>query len=314
VRNVEQMRVQIADLEAQTARNHDALRAAQAEAQSDWDARFEALVARLANAERDAAESHRALRADNEGVAGCLERLAHAHAAKDAALHRELEDIRDDTSGALARLSLFDRAIGARSLMAALDAGHAPLVDRVAQLEAALASQGAARPTDDAIEQRLLRLEAAAESEENAHALAALRGQIAALAARLDVHRIGEAEDLQPEILAGQDPSRIQTIRDVEQRIRAFEERQDAAIQRLHGDIARFVDEQTRRLEAVEQAASQPQDFDLAAEFATLRRRVEERILGAEERSVRALEQAAGAMAVLEQRLHVAPEEIRQSA
>jgi hypothetical protein len=310
VRHVEQMRVQIADLEAQTARNQDALRAAQAEAQSNWDARFEALVARQANAERDAAESHRTLRADNERVA----ELAHAHAAKDAALHRELDDIRDDTSGALARLSLLDRAIGARSLMAALDAGHAPLADRVAQLEAALAAQGAARPTDDAIDQRLHRLEAAADSEENAHALAALRGQIAALAARLDVQRIGEAEDLRPEILAGQDASRLQTIRDVEQRIRAFEERQDAAIQRLHGDIARFVDAQARRLEAVEQAASQPQDLDLAAEFAILRRRVEERILGAEERSVRALEQAAGAMAVLEQRLHAAPEEIRQRA
>jgi hypothetical protein len=104
------------------------------------------------------------------------------------------------------------------------------------------------------------------------------------------------------------------TIRGVEQRIRAFEERQDAAIQRLHGDIARFVDGQARRLEALEQATSQSQTLDLATEFATLRRRVEERILGAEERSVRALEQAAGVMAVLEQKLHAEPEEIRQSA
>jgi hypothetical protein len=41
---------------------------------------------------------------------------------------------------------------------------------------------------------------------------------------------------------------------------------------------------------------------EVAAEFKALRQRVEDRIMGVEQRSVRALEQVADTMAVLEQR------------
>src|SRR5262245_16489503 len=94
-RNVEQIRVQITDLEdsAHTPLKEDAVRAMLAQAHSDWDARFDALVARLAHAERDAAESHRLLRADNErveaGACAALEKLADDRDAEVSALRRE---------------------------------------------------------------------------------------------------------------------------------------------------------------------------------------------------------------------------------
>lgn len=330
----------MSDVTARAAQGEEAVRSVLARAQAEWDAR------------------HEALRADSERIEArafaVLEKVANDRAAGDAALHRELADVRDQASGALARLTLLDRAIGSRDLIAAAEAGAAPLSGRLTQIEAALAAQGASSAIDQGFDERLLRLEAAHESEETAHALAALRGQVGAVAAQLDAHQIegpqllddlrtqvGEAADraqgavhalsrmsaqnseaeerlhkleqavvdLRPQTLPGEDGA-AEAVQGIEQRVAEFEQRQDAAVEQLRSDIARFVDENARRLEAMEH----PAPADIATEFDALRRRIEERILDLEQRSVRALEQAADTMAVLEQRFSADPEAMLRSA
>lgn len=318
-------------MDARAAQGEEAVRAVLARAQAEWDAR------------------HDALRADSERIEArafaVLEKVANDRAAGDAALHRELADVRDQASGALARLTLLDRAIGSRDLIAAAEAGAAPLSGRLTQIEAALVAQGAPGAIDRGFDERLLRLEAAHESEETAHALAALRGQVGAVAAQLDAQQIegaqllddlrtqvGEAADraqsavyalsrvsaqnseaeerlhkLELAVVEGGAPEAVQNI---ERRVAEFEQRQEAAVEQLRADIARFVDENARRLEALDQPAAPA----IAAEFDGLRQRIEERILDVEQRSVRALEQAADTMAVLEQRFNSDPETMLRSA
>ena len=358
VRNVEQMRADIAELEdgARTALEETAEGLRQA------DAALAAEVARTSEANRRALGSvHHDLAAEIAGLRehqdASLTRITQVDAAA-IGLMREVTSLRQ---------TVYARAShGEEAVRATLARAQSDWDGRYSALAARLADAEQGRAVDSATDQRLLRLEAAAESEETAHALAALRGQIAAVAAQLDAKRIGEAEHLddlrtrvigsevrageavdeihgalrmmarltaqkgqteerlhklelalmevRPEILPGQDEARIQAIRDVEQRIGEFEQRQEAAIQRLQGDIARFVGEQAQRLDALERTRSEPQGFDVAAEFVTLRRSIEERILEVERRSVRGLEQAADTMAELEKKVRAEPAEIRQSA
>lgn len=328
-------------MDARAAQGEEAVRAVLARAQAEWDAR------------------HDALRADSERIEArafaVLEKVANDRAAgDDAALHRELADVRDQASGALARLTLLDRAIGSRDLIAAGEAGAAPLSGRLTQIEAALAVQGAPSIVDRSFDERLLRLEAAHESEETAHALAALRGQVGAVAAQLDAQQIegaqllddlraqvGEAADRAQGAVQAANRMSAQTseaeerlhklelvvvdlrqetppseggaaeaVQSIERRVAEFEQRQEVAVEQLRADIARLIDENARRLEALDQ----PVPTDIATEFDGLRRRIEERILDVEQRSVRALEQAADTMAVLEQRFSDSPEAMLRSA
>jgi hypothetical protein len=95
--------------------------------------------------------------------------------------------------------------------------------------------------------------------------------------------------------------SALQTLHE---RMTAFELRQGNALEALRDDIARFVSDNDGRLEALENApAPAAPQGDLAAEFETLRSRIEERVLGVELRSVRTLEQVVDTVAILEQRL-----------
>ncbi len=89
----------------------------------------------------------------------------------------------------------------------------------------------------------------------------------------------------------------------LQERMIAFELRQANAIEALRGDIARFVADNDRRLEALETRPAPVEQGDLAGEFETLRSRIEERVLGVELRSVRTLEQVVDTVALLEQRL-----------
>jgi hypothetical protein len=89
----------------------------------------------------------------------------------------------------------------------------------------------------------------------------------------------------------------------LQERMIAFELRQANAIEALRGDIARFVADNDRRLEALETRPAPAEQGDLAGEFETLRSRIEERVLGVELRSVRTLEQVVDTVALLEQRL-----------
>ncbi|MGQ0533616.1 MAG: hypothetical protein ACT4OF_13135 [Caulobacteraceae bacterium] len=97
----------------------------------------------------------------------------------------------------------------------------------------------------------------------------------------------------------------------IEQRTGAMETHQLEALETLRADIVRFVSDNDRRLAALEKPEI---DYNLAAEFDALRRRVEERILGVEQRSVRTLEQVADTVAMLEQRFTGRQDGDRQSA
>ncbi|MGE0530960.1 MAG: hypothetical protein AB7G40_08175 [Hyphomonadaceae bacterium] len=91
----------------------------------------------------------------------------------------------------------------------------------------------------------------------------------------------------------------IEAIALIEQRMGQMESRQAEALEALRADIVRFVTDNDRRLAALEHTEV---DYNLAAEFDALRRRVEERILGIETRSVRTLEQVADTVQMLEER------------
>jgi hypothetical protein len=93
--------------------------------------------------------------------------------------------------------------------------------------------------------------------------------------------------------------------------MQVMEQRQAEALETLRADIVRFVGDNDRRLQALE---SPEIDYNLAAEFDALRRRVEDRIVGMEQRSVRTLEQVADTVQLLEQRFNNRGDEERQSA
>jgi predicted secreted protein len=102
-----------------------------------------------------------------------------------------------------------------------------------------------------------------------------------------------------------------QEIAALQQRLLAMETRQAELLDALRGDIVRFVSDNDRRLATLEHTEV---DYNLAAEFDDLRRRVEERILGIEQRSVRTLEQVADTVQMLEERFVAHNEAERQSA
>jgi hypothetical protein len=87
------------------------------------------------------------------------------------------------------------------------------------------------------------------------------------------------------------------------QRIDAMDMRLVEAIVTLRADLTRLVDDSSQRLTGLEQAAAAADPYNIAVEFAELRRRVEERILGVEQRNVRTLEQLSDTVALLETRL-----------
>jgi localization factor PodJL len=108
------------------------------------------------------------------------------------------------------------------------------------------------------------------------------------------------APDIAPEDLAALD-----------QRLASLEMRHAEGLDAVRADIVRFAADNDKRLAALE---APEVDYNLAAEFDALRRRVEDRILGVEQRSVRTLEQVADTVAMLEQRFAGRPDGDRQSA
>lgn len=113
--------------------------------------------------------------------------------------------------------------------------------------------------------------------------------------------RIGAVERLQaahtPDAVTG--GSAPEEVAELHSRLAAMETRQAEMLEALRADITRFVTDNDRRLAALEHTEV---DYNLAAEFDGLRRRVEERILGIETRSVRTLEQVADTVQMLEER------------
>jgi hypothetical protein len=324
-----------------------------ARVQNEMGEELDTLTSRFVRHERDMAETTFTLRAETErvetAVIASLEKLAGDIARGDDVttsllddvrrrLEGEVSDLREQQNQAGARLTVIDLALGAQTQLA----------NRLTQVEAAVANR-----TEDDLAQRVEELRARLAAYEN-HASVAADGvndlvrmlgrvttQNAETAAKADerVHKLEVAfADLKLDHLASRErpaatPDDVAALQwrvsAVEQRLAApangapeelsrlgermgqMETRQVEALEALRADIVRFVTDNDRRLGALENPEI---DYNLAAEFDALRRRVEDRILGVEQRSVRTLEQVADTVAMLEQRFMGRPDEARESA
>jgi hypothetical protein len=374
------------------------MRGALQQAGVDWDQRFDAVTARVSRGEQQSQHLQQKLGAELDRIEAsafaALEKLRRDIGAGDAEVAQRLsaavEEIRGDLTevrnravnevhllreehtGALARLTLLDNAV------TRLEGASININGRFNELESA---QGA----NPELERRIAQLEYAAANAESEQALAIVRNDVASLTDRLDTlyadtalsdrltalqrglelyeaksgelndglqgvarmlnrvaaqsvetaqhadaraHQIEVAlADLRLEVLSNVEASNtaaaMQTLQErmtaselrqvdatasalqtLHERMTAFELRQGNALEALRDDIARFVSDNDGRLEALENApAPAAPQGDLAAEFETLRSRIEERVLGVELRSVRTLEQVVDTVAILEQRL-----------
>ncbi|MFZ2030367.1 MAG: hypothetical protein WAU68_08685 [Vitreimonas sp.] len=167
-----------------------------------------------------------------------------------------------------------------------------------------------------------------------------LRGHIDNVAAQVpagQVERLHKLELSVADLRLGQFASTpappgvpLEAIAAVEARVAEMEERQVEALHRLRNDIAQFVGENDRRLSELENAApdaaltpltaplaifeqrlSELEGRDIGIAFAELRARIEDRILGVEQRNVRTLEQLSDTVALIERRFAAGEEQER---
>lgn len=352
------------------------VRSALQQTNADWDERFDAFTARLSRSEQHAQQLQQRVGGELDRIEAstfaAVEKLRRDVAAGDAAAAQRLDAalgdmrgelnevrnrainevhlLREEHTGALARLTLLDTAL--TRLEGASISNNA----RFDQLESAIAT------ADPNLERRVAQLEHAAASAESEQALAIVRADVAALTDRLDtlyadtalsdrltaLHRglelhearTGElneglqglarmlnrvaaqsvetaqrAEERAHQVEVAIADLRLQALSNAEtdatssalqtlqERLTAFELRHSSALDTLRADIARFVADNDRRLEALESKPAIAPQGDLASEFESLRSRIEERVLGVELRSVRTLEQVVDTVALLEQRL-----------
>ena len=301
--------------------------------------RIDALAARIVQNEELAGEDQRRVMAETHRVEACtiaaLEkvvqditegdtalaaRLTHAEDAATALraqIDEDLAELRRRHAEALARLQMLEQ----RDPQAGIDTIVAPLRERIAALETE-------RPLDIEFTERLTRLEAstlntsAHDALTSAHAemlsrVAALEGansetidRVASVTrtigrlASQNADAVAETQERieKLEIGISEGLAENQIIAELQSRIGGMEGRQADAFETLRESISAFVDANERRLSALE--SPEPGDYDLASEFEALRQRMEERIHGVEQRSVRALEQVADTVSIIERRFH----------
>lgn len=313
----------IAQIESMTGDAHRAL-------QADIE-RVEACT--LAALEKQAQDRSSSVNAAEARIEDVRRRLESQSAGQDAF-----------QSGALARLKLLEAAMPeSAALQARIDAVETELShraidrgfdERLLRLEAraesteteqsfaamrgqiaGLAAQFDARAEDQGTLQMIDELRSrvaaattqAAEASERVHGVARMLGHIGAQQADTMTQTEERLRRLE---LAVAEPrgAAESTVSAIEQRLAAMENRQVSAFETMRADIEAFVADNVRRLEMLESATMEPA-YDVAADFQALRKRIEERVLGVEQRSVRALEQVADTMAVLERRFSGAEED-----
>ncbi|OQW59831.1 MAG: hypothetical protein A4S17_02790 [Proteobacteria bacterium HN_bin10] len=307
-----------------------------------------AALEKLANDIRSGdAALHERIKANAAAVTNLIDQLNRRVEAEFARVHEQ-------QSSAAARLTVIDLALGAQTQLAErvdrieADLGEGRTETKLAAIDAQLGTltRALADRSDAELVQRIEELRARLAAYEN-HASVAADGvndlvrmlgrvttQNAETAAKAEerVHNLEMAlADLKLDHLAARDkpaatPDDIaalqwrvsameqrkpEALAALEQRLGEMEGRQVEALEALRADIVRFVADNDRRLAALE---SPEIDYNLAAEFDALRRRVEERILGVEQRSVRTLEQVADTVQMLEERFMGRDEGERQSA
>lgn len=178
------------------------------------------------------------------------------------------------------------------------------------------------------------------ENADRAHGVARMLSRVTAqsadVAAQVEerMHKLEIAlADVRLDATAQASASANDVMQEIASRVDAFEQRQADALDALRADIAHFIDENDRRLAALEQDGvatlsgdevliaraiearlTELEQRDVGADFETLRRRVEDRILGVERSSVRALEQMADTIALIERRYLDGEDDLAQSA
>lgn len=316
-------------LETRTAQNEYAMRQ-----------RIDALAARIVQNEELAAEDQRRLAAETHRVEACtiaaLEKVVQDVRESDAALDArlieaeaaakvlratvddDLAELRRRHAEALARLQALEQI----DYKAAAESAVAPIRERLAAIE------NSERPLDAEFTERLTRLEATTLNTATHDALAAAHADMLARVAALEgasaetIDRIAgvtrsigrlasqnadavadaseRLEKLESGLSEGLAENHI--IAELQSRIAEMESRQADTFETLRESISTFVSANERRFAALE--GSGPEDYDLASAFEALRQRMEERIHGVEQRSVRALEQVADTVSIIERRFH----------
>jgi hypothetical protein len=277
-----------------------------------------------------------------------LEKQTHDRTAGDAAARRAIDEnasatraavddmrrrieeqiaaLRGQHASALARVDKVDTALAHDGPLATVISATA---EEVASLRArVLGIQGAERE----VAERVAKLENADANA--AKARDGLHGRLESIAAQVpadQAERLRSLElslaDLRLGQLASTAPSpeevSAEAVAAVQERVAEMEERQAASLHRLRNDIAQFVSENERRLALLEDVApdlaapfigmerrlAELEKYDIGIAFAELRARIEDRILGVEQRNVRTLEQLSDTVALIERRFDAGEEE-----
>lgn len=242
--------------------------------------------------------------------------------------------LREGVAGALARATLLDGAVQRVETLAG------PLTQRIAEIETAFSDidqtlpervadlETAAAGIDARLTARVAHLEATADasralthrvetqdaqladSAEQLQGMTRLLNRIAAQSGETAsnteerVHAMEMAlADLRLDHISAVSAERESAhdmVLSLQGRVAEIENTQVNAIHTITTEIARFIEDNERRLVTLESPAAP--NHDLAAAFEELRKRVEERIIGVETRSVRMLDQVADTVAMIEQR------------
>jgi len=179
------------------------------------------------------------------------------------------------------------------------------------------------------------------DSADRTHGVARMLSRVTAqnadVAAQADerLHKLELAQpDVRLEIVSNADEAdTAEIVLDIADRMAALERRQADALDGLRESIAAFIEENDHRLSALEQGGvaalsgdevliahaiearlTELEQRDVGGEFETLRRRIEERIMGVERSSVRALEQMADTISLIEKRYADDAEDLARSA
>ncbi|MBI3439229.1 MAG: hypothetical protein HY054_11385 [Proteobacteria bacterium] len=236
-----------------------------------------------------------------------------------ARLEEQMTTLRGQHANAQARLEYVNAALADDGPLATVISATA---EEVASLRTrVLGIQGADRDVLD----RLKKLEV--NDTNTTGTLNALRVDLGAMAAQApaQIERLAKLEvsiaDLRLDQLANAASAQIaaeaEALAAVQARVTNIEERQADALHRLSNEITQFVAENDRRLSlleetdvfaiaapfaAIEQRLGELEHRDIGTAFAELRARIEERILGVEQRNVRTLEQLSATVELIERR------------
>lgn len=261
------------------------------------------------------------LRGAHAGVVARLQlfdrTLGSLASSEDEPVMDRLSALEQGLADQVARL---DNAVGRAETEQALSL----LRDQVTALTVRIAEQ----KVDEALAQKVDDLRArlatqevkAAQASHRVQGLAMSLGRVTtqgASSTSQTEQRIAKIEQTVAEIDRGKETGALSGL---QRRLAELESRQLDAFEKLRRDIALFIDENDRRLASLEDGGAVApvlQSFaevlderfaaienrDLATQFDDLRLRIEERVVGVEQRSVHALEQLGDTVALIERRL-----------